>query len=456
MLALAALLAVHAGLAGSIPTAPENITVTFLTPTSVRVSWQTSMDPHTMPVDKYDVTYKPTDARVVVVVAGNRDAVTLGGLTPDTQYQLTVAAVWNGKKYRSRPIVFRTLEPPRTSYQQDSGSLVGSSGPPNSPHADTAPSLSGIGIFNDEFGNISVNSTSRELPTIRGVEIGIVVLVLIVWAGAIALFFNRWGKIRMLLPYQPDYKQEQLKVPGTGVCANGTCNGQHSHQPYHPWPEEPSSVISERCTRARINSAIFVSSEGKGFDSIEFIRRYGSQSVLCRKAKSAENVSASERQRRFSEYPEWETEDSTTGNGTSAHSASNTRRKKSLRQDSIELVECHKEPAAVTVPVPVPLPTVTPGAVPVVAGTTATLVTVGVPIAIGSKTVASATAVTAASVATAGIVKPTPKLSNLPTLSVSGPSPPHEEEFLRHREKDSPVTDGASIGSEQTVEKERY
>ncbi|XP_061502646.1 uncharacterized protein LOC3290216 isoform X1 [Anopheles gambiae] len=464
MLALAALLAVHAGLAGSIPTAPENITVTFLTPTSVRVSWQTSMDPHTMPVDKYDVTYKPTDAsyRVVVVVAGNRDAVTLGGLTPDTQYQLTVAAVWNGKKYRSRPIVFRTLEPPRTSYQQDSGSLVGSSGPPNSPHADTAPSLSGIGIFTEEFGNISVNSTSRELPTIRGVEIGIVVLVLIVWAGAIALFFNRWGKIRMLLPYQPDYKQEQLKVPGTGVCANGTCNGQHSHQPYHPWPEEPSSVISERCTRARINSAIFVSSEGKGFDSIEFIRRYGSQSVLCRKAKSAENVSASERQRRFSEYPEWETEDSTTGNGTSAHSASNARRKKSLRQDSIEMVECHKEPAAVTVPVPVPVPTVTPGAVPVVVGTTPTLVTVGVPVAIGSKPAvgaASAATVTAsATAAAAGIVKPTPKLSNLPTLSVSGPSPPHEEEFLKQLEKNPTVeTDVASTSStDEPLDKERY
>ncbi len=51
-----------------------------------------------------------------------------------------------------------------------------------------------------------------------------------VWAGAIALFFNRWGKIRMLLPYQPDYKQEQLKVPGTGVCSSSGCNGQHSHQ----------------------------------------------------------------------------------------------------------------------------------------------------------------------------------------------------------------------------------
>lgn len=54
--------------------------------------------------------------------------------------------------------------------------------------------------------------------------------------------------------------------------------------------EERSTSISERCTRSRINSAIFVSSEGRGFDSIEFLRRHGSQSVLCRKAKSAENI----------------------------------------------------------------------------------------------------------------------------------------------------------------------
>lgn len=47
--------------------------------------------------------------RVVAVVAGNSEAVTLSGLKADTQYQLTVAAVWTGKKYRSRPIVFRTL-----------------------------------------------------------------------------------------------------------------------------------------------------------------------------------------------------------------------------------------------------------------------------------------------------------------------------------------------------------
>lgn len=67
---------------------------------------------------------------------------------------------------------------------------------------------------------------------------------------------------------------------------------QHIH---HGWQEEPSTLISERCSRSRINSAIFVSSEGKGFDSIEFLRRHGSQSVLCRKARSAENITDEDR-----------------------------------------------------------------------------------------------------------------------------------------------------------------
>lgn len=41
------------------PGVPENITVTFLNPTTVRVSWSTAADL----VEKYDVTYKPSDAR---------------------------------------------------------------------------------------------------------------------------------------------------------------------------------------------------------------------------------------------------------------------------------------------------------------------------------------------------------------------------------------------------------
>lgn len=62
---------------------------------------------------------------------------------------------------------------------------------------------------------------------VRGIEITIVVLVLMVWVGAIIMFFNRWGKIRMLIPYQPDYKDTQLKVPGTGACiTTNTCQNQ--------------------------------------------------------------------------------------------------------------------------------------------------------------------------------------------------------------------------------------
>ncbi|KAK0073936.1 hypothetical protein PV325_008980 [Microctonus aethiopoides] len=149
---------------------------------------------------------------MVRLVAGNSDAITLTDLQADTQYQLVITAVRAGKKYRSRPIVFRTLEPPRTSPQHDATVTGGPIPPPQPPPL--PPS----------------SQQPHAYIQVRGVEVGIVVMVLIVWAGAIALFFNRWGKIRMLLPYQPDYK-EQLKVPGTGACAatTTTCT-QHSSQ----------------------------------------------------------------------------------------------------------------------------------------------------------------------------------------------------------------------------------
>ncbi|XP_024870737.1 uncharacterized protein LOC112453921 isoform X7 [Temnothorax curvispinosus] len=284
-----------AGFVGSvtgIPGVPENITVMFLNPTSVRVSWSTSQVDQ---VEKYDVTYKPTDAsyRVVAVVAGNSEAVTLSGLRADTQYQLVVTAVRAGKKFRSRPIVFRTLgklclpklylssasrshvtEPPRTSPQQDAAVTGGPLPPPPPSSQQPQPYIQ-----------------------IRGVEVGIVVLVLIVWAGAIALFFNRWGKIRMLLPYQPDYK-EQLKVPGTGVCASANSAytqhpTQHACSQHLHWSSHHVDSLDSggalgwpRTSRPRVNSAIDVA----GFLSQEFLRRHGSTSKLCRKVRSADNL----------------------------------------------------------------------------------------------------------------------------------------------------------------------
>ncbi|CAH2048500.1 unnamed protein product, partial [Iphiclides podalirius] len=287
--------------AGSMgPGVPENITVTFLNPTTVRVSWSTAADL----VEKYDVTYKPSDAsyRVVLEVAGNSDAVILSGLEADTQYQVTVAALWGGYKYRSRPIVFRTLEPPRTSPQQDGG-LVGAT--PRS--------------------SVSPPDPSPTFPTIRGVEIGIVVLVLIVWIGAIALFFNRWGKIRMLLPYQPDYKQEQLKVEEcTSHCIGCSDRWWYLRRSFGtvslfgcvlssgsllpiPETERPRLWLSIRSAargaRRAKSEQLAESSPRKraGLPPLpmpvcrlrppsEFLRRHGSQSKLCRKARSADNI----------------------------------------------------------------------------------------------------------------------------------------------------------------------
>ncbi|CAL4059440.1 unnamed protein product, partial [Meganyctiphanes norvegica] len=49
-------------------------------------------------------------------------------------------------------------------------------------------------------------SESRVVPLVRAEEVSLVVLVLMLWALAIILFVHRWGKIRMLEPYQPEYK----------------------------------------------------------------------------------------------------------------------------------------------------------------------------------------------------------------------------------------------------------
>ncbi|XP_065559357.1 uncharacterized protein LOC136026572 isoform X2 [Artemia franciscana] len=40
-------------------------------------------------------------------------------------------------------------------------------------------------------------------------EIGIVLVVFLLWIGAVILFFNRWGKIRMLEPYQVPFSEAE-------------------------------------------------------------------------------------------------------------------------------------------------------------------------------------------------------------------------------------------------------
>ncbi|XP_065199665.1 fibronectin isoform X2 [Planococcus citri] len=216
---------------GANVTGPENITITFLNVSSVQISWSVDLKQ----IERYDIMYKPTEAnyRVVAVVAANSNSVTLNNLLSNTQYQMSVTAIRDGKKYRSRPIVFRTLESgavvtdliTNTDNETASGNvitlrtpdIIAGTGNTISPSAPVPPPPP-YGPSNPQQAYIQV----------RGIEVTIVILVLMVWVGAIILFFNRWGKIRMLIPYQPDYKETQLKVPGTGACSSSnTCQNQN-------------------------------------------------------------------------------------------------------------------------------------------------------------------------------------------------------------------------------------
>uniref|UniRef100_A0A1B0EZG3 Fibronectin type III domain-containing protein n=2 Tax=Phlebotomus papatasi TaxID=29031 RepID=A0A1B0EZG3_PHLPP len=68
------------------------------------------------------------------------------------------------------------------------------------------------GVTETQRGTIEINTTTGNDAgpkiIVRTEEVLIVLFVLILWVGAIALFFHRWGKIRMLEPYQPKFQQQ--------------------------------------------------------------------------------------------------------------------------------------------------------------------------------------------------------------------------------------------------------
>lgn len=56
----------------------------------------------------------------------------------------------------------------------------------------------------------STSETSRPPLIVRNEEIVIVSVVLFIWISVILIFINRWGRIRMLEPYLPDYKSPSI------------------------------------------------------------------------------------------------------------------------------------------------------------------------------------------------------------------------------------------------------
>ena len=59
--------------------------------------------------------------------------------------------------------------------------------------------------------NVATGIPKPNAVIVRAEEALIVILVLLLWVAAIALFFNRWRKIRMLEPYQPKFQQEHRR-----------------------------------------------------------------------------------------------------------------------------------------------------------------------------------------------------------------------------------------------------
>ncbi|KAI4498881.1 hypothetical protein M0802_006056 [Mischocyttarus mexicanus] len=96
---------------------------------------------------------------------------------------------------------------------------------------------------------------------VRAEEALIVVLVLFLWVAAIALFFNRWGKIRMLEPYQPKFQQQHRQS-----CTMVDMNALTDH-PVHQGSCVVTSTTAE-CWRPRQNS-VFVGSSSASLVAVD-------------------------------------------------------------------------------------------------------------------------------------------------------------------------------------------
>ena len=150
---------------------------------------------------------------------------------------------------------------------------------------------------------------------IREDEVVIVVLVLCAWIGCIFIFFNKWGKIRMLEPYQPQYKESfhasvhsiHPKPSRMNTCTSvppnmisiesrgsliGTGNDRELLLLHHNRLNESGNLYQcasgttyhHPAYRPRLNS-VFVGNPYQHRDSL-----YPESSPLPKKAKSAEDL----------------------------------------------------------------------------------------------------------------------------------------------------------------------
>ncbi|XP_066583151.1 uncharacterized protein [Prorops nasuta] len=163
---------------------------------------------------------------------------------------------------------------------------------------------------------VEINSTYPDgMPgtgaiVVRSEEVLIVVFVLVLWVAAIALFFNRWGKIRMLEPYQPKFQQQHRQscaIVDPTPLPHRTYSKFNIHCLEHPLHQV--SCTSGGFPRPRQNSVFVGSSSSLLPASQESPRRTKSAFDLQSLAKTEYNVLANERETENENYIEPEIEE---------------------------------------------------------------------------------------------------------------------------------------------------
>lgn len=169
-----------------------SVVLTSWRPPAVRVQW--NFHPTNFSVARFELTYRPINARYRVVhdIPGNDRSLTLKRLEPATEYQLYLVAFAGSGHPTNISGKVHFVSPDVT--QNESWSQRG-----------------------------DPTQLEEEAPahfTVREEEVVIVVLVLAVWVFVIVLFFNKWGKIRMLEPYQPQYHSHPVIAKPTRIPLN--------------------------------------------------------------------------------------------------------------------------------------------------------------------------------------------------------------------------------------------
>ncbi|XP_077518193.1 uncharacterized protein LOC144128571 isoform X1 [Amblyomma americanum] len=208
----------------------------------------------------------------VALASGDQRSVLLERLEPEAEYLVRVFAspgAATRANHTDAPVGLVRFVAPGSATAGDLGEAYPAhvptdDGPAGNGSSGGAAAAGGRGVP-------AVATATR--PVVRDEEIVIVVLVLSVWLAVILLFFNKWGKIRMLEPYQPQYQEQD---------------------PPSPPVLQVKSVVLERELRRLSSNA-----NGGGAAALQRLQRLRHNSVfvgsqilvpLSRRVKSAEDI----------------------------------------------------------------------------------------------------------------------------------------------------------------------